>query len=481
MSNSQLCNSGLVDPRHWLALLPLPDDRPAYLGLAMAVRGMAMDGRIAVGAILPSERALALALGLSRTTITRAYGELVASGWARARQGSGTVVTLPSSARLPSLPLVPGLRTDAIDLSAAAGMAPSGTSAIIRRALDWLPATLNSAGYEPFGAPHLRRLVAQWYDARGLATHPGQVVITAGAMTAVSVALHTLLSPGQRIAVDSPTYPGALGAIEAVRARAVSVPLVGGWDVPGWASVLRRSRPQAAYLIPDFHNPTGLLMPQSQREELSHLLRDHDCVAIVDETLAELDLDAVARPAPFASFDPAAVSIGSLSKVLWGGIRIGWLRCPPELLDAVRTRTVQLGLGASALDQLVATSYLENPDAVRAEVVDRLRRARTEWQRLLAERLPSWTMRSPAGGLALWVELPRRASTELALAASTHRLVLATGPLFSADRTHAHRVRLPLTLPVEVIPQAVDRLAAAWADVEAGVGGGGATPTALAL
>jgi DNA-binding transcriptional MocR family regulator len=89
-------------------------------------------------------------------------------------------------------------------------------------------------------------------------------------------------------------------------------------------------------------------------------------------------------------------------------------------------------------------------------------------------------MESPAGGLALWVELPRRASTELALAASTHRLVLATGPLFSADRTHANRVRLPLTLPLEAIPEAVERLAAAWADVEAGVAGG-ATPTSLAL
>jgi DNA-binding transcriptional MocR family regulator len=76
--------------------------------------------------------------------------------------------------------------------------------------------------------------------------------------------------------------------------------------------------------------------------------------------------------------------------------------------------------------------------------------------------------------------LPRRASTELALAASAHRLVVATGPLFSADRTHANRVRLPLTLPPDAIPEAVDRLAAAWADVEAGVVGG-ATPRALAL
>jgi DNA-binding transcriptional MocR family regulator len=464
-----------VDPNPWRALLPLADDLPGYLALARGVRGMAMDGRLASGARLPSERTLALTLGLSRTTITRAYGELIASGWARSRQGSGTTITLPTGERSPSLPLVPGLRTDAIDLSAAAGLAPDGTAAIIRNALDWLPATLNSAGYEPFGAPHLRRRIADWYAGRGLATDPDQVVVTAGAMTAVSVALHALLGPGERIVVDSPTYPGALGAIEAVRARPVSVPLVSGWDLAGWAEALRRSKARAAYLIPDFHNPTGLLMPAAQRVELAALLAAHGCVAIVDETLVELNLSGGSLPAPFAAADTGALSIGSLSKVLWGGIRIGWLRCPPSLLDIVRTSTVRLGLGPSALDQLVATSYLENPAAVRAEVVDRLRRARGEWQRLLAEQLPSWKVATPAGGLALWVELPRRASTELALAAATHQLLVAAGPLFSADRTHTNRVRLPLTLPPEAIPTAVDRLAAAWADVDAGVSGAGST------
>ncbi|MCC6497598.1 MAG: PLP-dependent aminotransferase family protein [Propionibacteriaceae bacterium] len=458
-----------MDTRHWLELLPLPADVPAYLALARAIRGLAMDGRVGAGARLPSERTLAAALGVSRTTVTRAYGELVASGWARARQGSGTTIALPSGERAPSLPLIPGLRTDAIDLSAAAGLAPAGTEAIIRSSLDWLPATLNSAGYEPFGAPHLRRRIADWYSARGLVTDPGQVVVTAGAMTAVSVAMHALLNPGDRIVVDSPTYPGAIGAIEVVRARAVSVPLVAGWDLAGWGEALRRSKARAAYLIPDFHNPTGLLMPQAQREDLAGLLGQHNCVPVVDETLAELNLAGSAMPAPFAALDPRAVSIGSLSKVLWGGIRIGWLRCPPALLDAVRTRAVQLGLGASALDQLVATSYFEDPAPVREEVVRRLDTACDRWLQALAVRLPSWQVARPDGGLALWVELPRRASSELALAAAAHRLVLAPGPRFSADRTHANRLRLPLTLPPEVIEEAVERLAATWDDVLRGV------------
>lgn len=460
-----------MDFHHWSELLPLPDELPGYLAVARGIRGMAMDGRLAAGARLPSERALAVVLGVSRTTITRAYGELVASGWARARQGSGTTIILPTGERAPSFPLIPGLRTDAIDLSAAAGLAPAGAEAIIRSALDWLPSTLNSAGYEPFGAPHLRRRIADWYGARGLATDPDQIVVTSGAMMAVSVAMHTLLGPGERILVDSPTYPGALGAIQAARARAVSVPLVSGWDLGGWDEALRRSKAAAAYLIPDFHNPTGLLMPAAQREELAALLARYGCVPIVDETLVELNLSGRSMPAPFAAASGQAISIGSLSKMLWGGIRIGWLRCPATVLDGVRLRAIQLGLGASALDQLVATSYFEEAAPVRAEVVHRLGLARDTWLAELADRLPDWRVLPPDGGLALWVELPRRVSSELALAAAAHRLLLTPGPRFSADRTQTNRLRLPLTLPPDVIGEAVTRLVAAWDDVVGGVRG----------
>lgn len=440
---------------------------------------MAMEGRLATGTRLPSERALAEVLGLSRTTVTRAYGELVATGWARARQGSGTTIRLPAGARIPSLPLVPGQPTDAIDLSAAAGLAPARTEALIRRAMDWLPATLNSAGYEPFGAPHLRDRIAAWYVNRGLPTTPDQIIVTPGAMAAVSVAFHLLLSPGARVVVDSPTYPGALGVLAAVRGRPVPVALHSAWDLDAWAAALRRSGARCAYLIPDFHNPTGLVLPDRQRAVVSALFRDQGCTAVVDETLVELDFDTAGQQ-PFAGFDPGAITVGSLSKTLWGGIRIGWLRCPSRLVESVRAKAVQLSLGASALDQLIATTYLEQPQSLRDEVVGSLRSARDRWLTELTLRLPDWRAEPPAGGLALWVELPRRSAAELATAAAAHGLVVAPGPVFSVDRTHQNRIRLPLTLPSAVIPEAVARLAAAWADVIAGPTTG-ALPNRLAL
>jgi DNA-binding FadR family transcriptional regulator len=128
-------------------LLPLSADTPAYVGLAHGIRGMVMDGRLATGSRLPSERMLADMLGLSRTTVTRAFGELVDSGWAVARQGSGTTVRLPVTDCAPTHSLVPTPRHDTIDLSAAAGLAPEGTADLVRRALEWLPATLAGAGY----------------------------------------------------------------------------------------------------------------------------------------------------------------------------------------------------------------------------------------------------------------------------------------------------------------------------------------------
>ena len=104
-------------------------------------------------------------------------------------------------------------------------------------------------------------------------------------------------------------------------------------------------------------SPTGLVLPDRQRAVVSALFRDQGCTAVVDETLVELDFDTAGQQ-PFAGFDPGAITVGSLSKTLWGGIRIGWLRCPSRLVESVRAKAVQLSLGASALDQLIATTYL---------------------------------------------------------------------------------------------------------------------------
>lgn len=445
-------------------LLPATGE-PAYRALARGIRRSLMAGNLTAGSLLPSERELAERLGLSRTTITRAYRELVGTGWARSRQGSGTRVLLPVGQRSATLPLIPGLRTDAIDLAAAAGLAPPGTEKLIRSALDWLPSALASAGYEPFGASHLREQIARWYHRRGVETSPDQVIVTAGAMAAISVAVHSLIPAGRRVLVDSPTYPGAMAAIRGAGGRPVGVGLGRDWDLQRWRQALRGGGVVAAYLIADFHNPTGLVMSEQTRVALAAMLRQSGCTPVVDETLVELDLDDSGTPTPWAALDGRGICVGSVSKVLWGGVRIGWLRAPADQVDRLKETALRLSLGPSALDQLVATSFLEDQAAILPDVLERMRRARQTWLTGLARHLPQWQVRRPVGGLALWVELPDLRASDLALAAEDHGLVVTPGAAFSPDATLADRIRLPLTLPPEVVDEAVGRLASAWRDL----------------
>lgn len=445
-------------------LLPFPAGQPAYLALARDIRQMVMDGRLAPGSRLPAERTLAVALGVSRTTVTAAYGRLVEAGWASARQGSGTLVRLPERDR--TLSQAAGSRA-VLDLRAAAGVAVPAVASLVARGLEWLPKVLASPGYENFGAPHLRERIAAWFEARGVPTTPAQIVVTPGALTAFGVALRTTVGPGAQVLVDDPTYPDALAVVEGARARISALPLGDeGWDPDAWAAALRRDRPAAAYLVPDFHNPTGRLMPDEVRRELAELLRRSGCVAIVDETLVGLDLDGGGPVTPWAVLDDGALTVGSLSKVVWGGIRIGWLRCPEGLVEQVREHQVQLNLGASALDQLVATSYLEDPAPVRDELLARMREAREAWLDDLDWNLPDWRVERPRGGLALWVELPRPLSTELATAAGRHGLRLSPGSRFSPGGGQAGRLRLPLTVAPGIISDAVNRLADTWQEVD---------------
>ena len=153
---------------------------PAYLGIADALRLLVTDGRIPPGTRLPSERELTDVLGVSRTTVTRAYGELRDRGYLESRQGSGSVTRLPAVAGggVDNL-LSPGRSADgAIDLTCAAPVAPTGIAQGYEHAVAELPAYLTGTGYYPSGVPALRESIAQWYDDRGLPTTPDQVLVT---------------------------------------------------------------------------------------------------------------------------------------------------------------------------------------------------------------------------------------------------------------------------------------------------------------
>ncbi|HET6395718.1 MAG TPA: PLP-dependent aminotransferase family protein [Pseudoxanthomonas sp.] len=454
-----------------LAALVGPFDRdPAYRGLCQALQALIGDGRIPLGTRLPSERSVSRALGVSRNTVTRAYADLAASGFASARQGSGTYAAAPPERRHAHDRALRSLDAQsaqgAIDLTCAAGAASHGIAAAYARALAQLPAYLGGDGYLPSGLPALQARIAASYARRGLPTRAEQIVITSGALAAIAIVARALSRPGDRITVESPGYPNAIEALRLGGGRLVSSPLADplgdeGWDLPGIEATLRQTAPRLAYLIPDFQNPTGFLMDDATRARYAAALRAAGTVAIVDETLQATRLSRAPMPAPFALHAADAITVGSASKLGWGGLRVGWIRAPREQVERIVATRAQMDLGSSLFDQLVACELLDAGDPYAA------RRERSRGQRdalvaALRAHLPDWRFRLPDGGLTLWVRLPRGSATRLAAEAGRAGVLVAPGPVFAADGGLDQWLRLPYARPEEQLAEAVRRLAAAW-------------------
>ncbi|MFC7303104.1 PLP-dependent aminotransferase family protein [Streptomyces monticola] len=439
--------------------------RPGYRALAQGVRTLLMDGRIALHTRLPAERELAAALGVSRATVTSAYDLLREESYARSRRGAGTWTVLPEGQQ-PSNVAAYIDEDDVIDLALAAPFAPQ---AELGRALAAVGGTVErhaaTAGYHPYGIPQLRAAVADRFTRRGLPTLPDQILITSGAQQAVSLVLDLLGRPGDRVLVENPSYANVLDAIRRGGLRTLPVPVTeDGWECEVAESALRQSAPRLAYLIPDFHNPTGRLMPTEARLRLIEAARRTGAWLVVDETLTDIALD-VPAPAPFASLAGRGaaeqlLTVGSLSKTHWGGLRIGWVRASSQLITELATHRVPTDIASSVLDQLVAVELIARTDAVLAERLPLLRAQREALVTALAEQLPEWRWQLPPGGLGLWVDLGSPLASSLATAALEHGVRIEGGARFGVDPgTHEHRLRIPYTLPADLCVQAVQRLA----------------------
>lgn len=442
---------------------------PAYRELADVVRLLIMDGRIPLEVALPSERALAQALGLSRTTVTAAYAALREQGFLSGGQGSRGRTGIPHRTVPVSAPGV-ALPDGILDLAYASLPA---TGEVVHRAfadaLSDLPALLPGFGYDAVGFPALREAIAERYTAAGVPTTPSQILVTSGAQHALNIVLRTLAGRQHKVLVDHPTYPNALDAIRASGSRIIPVPLppatsagaaTPGWDMDMMVAALQEQRPAMAYVVPDFHNPTGRLMSDLQRRRLVRAAAAAGTVLVVDETLRELNLDG-GSTSPLAAFSPAVVSIGSLSKSHWAGLRTGWIRAEEDLLSRfIATRTT-MDLGGPVVEQLAAAGMVRSLDEPLGARLATLRENRAVLMDLLAEHLPDWRPERPAGGLTVWCRLPAASSTALAVIAPEFGIRLAAGPRFGAGGAFEQYLRVPFTLPPDKLEAAVLALRAA--------------------
>ena len=295
--------------------------------------------------------------------------------------------------------------------------------------------------------------------------------MTAGAQHAFMLLLRVLAGAGDRVMVDHPTYPNALDAIRAIGARAVPVAMLAdGWDLDMCAATLRQAAPRLAYLIPDFHNPTGHTLPAADREQLVALARATRTPLVIDETMVELRLDAgragAARRWP--RYDPAGdivITAGSMSKAFWAGLRIGWIRASPTLVQRLGLARASVDMSSPIVEQLVAAELLDDADALLDAHRAALRSRRDVLAAALEAALPEWRFERPRGGLALWVELGAPRSSALAAVADRHGVRVAAGPRFGIDGAFERFVRVPYALPEGQLTTAVERLSVAWRSV----------------
>ncbi|MGD9484335.1 PLP-dependent aminotransferase family protein [Streptomyces sp. TRM70308] len=457
---------------------------PAYRALADGVRLLVLEGRVPVGARLPAERELAGALAVSRTTVAAAFEALRAEGFLASRRGAGSWTAVPAGSPPPSRslePLPPESAGTVIDLACAALPAPEPhLSQAFTSALADLPPYASTHGDYPAGLPDLRQAVADRYTARGLPTMPEQVMITTGAMGAVAAICRLLVPRGERVAVEHPSYANVLHLMRDVGVRLVPVAMadrLAGWELPAWRQALRAAAPRMAYVVADFHNPTGALADDTQRRDLVAAARAAGTTLVVDETMADLALEeatAAAPPRPVAAFDPGGatvITIGSASKAVWAGLRIGWVRATPDVIRNLTAARAWADLGSPVLEQLAVTRLLTDGGWERAVAVRRAE-ARAHRDALVAavgEHLPDWEFTVPRGGLTLWVRTGGLSGSRIAEAGERLGVRVPSGPRFGVDGAFEGYVRLPFTVSGPVATEAAVRLAAA-ARVVAGGG-----------
>lgn len=449
-----------LTPAHRLVALlgPWRQNGAGRERLAGALRSLILEGCVAVESRLPAERTLAGALGVSRATVTGAYDRLRDQGYIESRQGAGSWVTLPGGHRAAPDAVVGG---PGLDMRIAALPAPTVLEELFAAAAGELPRWLDHHGYDPLGVPTLRRAIAARFDRRGLPTRPEQILVTNGALHALDLTIRAALPRGRRVVVELPSYPAALDAFRAGGARLMPVPITDdGWDLDAVEAAAREDRPALAYLMPDFHNPTGLVMDAGARRRAMRSLEQADALTVIDETFVELALDDVRLPAPAASFaSRRTVTIGSLSKSVWGGLRVGWARADPALIHRMAAVRAASDLASPLFEQLVAAYALDRLDDILAERRELIRTRRDALAHAVDELLPEWCYAVPAGGLFMWVELPGPVSTSLSIEAGHRGLQLTPGPRFAAAGLLERQLRLPFTLAPDQLARAVEILA----------------------
>lgn len=317
------------------------------------------------------------------------------------------------------------------------------------------------------GLPQAREAVAMLLqDTQGQIVDPAEVLVTSGGIEGLQLLTRTFLEPGDRVLVEAPTYLGAIMAFTGFEADVEGVPVdADGLQIDALEAALARGRaPKLLYVIPDHQNPSGLSLSAERRHALVALCRRHHVLVVEDVAYRELAFDGSAQPSLWSLAPDVVVQIGTFSKILMPGFRLGWAVGPHAVVQALTAAKQNTDQCAGALGQLLMARYV-----TEGHLAGTLARARPLYERrarlmldALATHMPAdvtWTR--PAGGFFLWVTAPPDIDTQ-ALVASATRLGIAyvPGAPFYPDGRGTNQLRLAYSrVEEDTIDEGIRRLA----------------------
>ena len=455
---------------------------PLYLQIRNQIRNLILSGDLPVGTRLPPERSLAGSLGVNRTTVSTAYNELAADGLVEGRVGLGTVVCpLPSAARsagddfLPQSlswqeffhatgeqarePLIRELMALCAqeNVISLAGGVPAPDLYPVERFASAVDKVLRQHGqallqYCPTeGHLAFRETLTDLAAKRGITTSPANILVLAGSQQGLDLIARALISPGDLVIIGVPSYLGAIQIFRAAGARLVGVPVdQNGIRTDVLERVLTRYRPQLIYTLPTFQNPSGAVMDSERRQALLSLAQRYQIPILEDDPYGELYFDAP-PPSPIKSFDSHGhvMYLSTFSKMLFPGIRIGWMVAPRPVIDHLASFKQHADLHSNTLAQwalgdFIQQGWLDEHLLVLREAYPR------RYQSMMAalrKHVP-WGLRwnEPKGGIYLWCHLQAGLhSRDLLAEAVKHRVAFVSGEAFHADGGGQDAFRLNFT------------------------------------
>lgn len=485
-------------------LLPSLDwnsSKPISLQLQEQIREHLQSKALRVGERLPSTRHLAERLGIHRSTVALAYQELWAQGWLDQRPGAAPRVR----ARLGAAPESPVARPPSFDWGRLASD-PTREALAAHRALQANHASEDSINFANLhmdprlfpadafraclaramkregaalltygdrqGYLPLRAFLARRMALHGVEATPDQVLITNGSQQALDLILRMVAQPGRAIAVETPTYSLFLPLLRMKGLRAVEIPYgADGMDLRLLEAAFERERPALVYTMPNFQNPTGRSSSQANREGLLDLCTRYQVPILEDGFEEEMKYFGRIIP-PIKAMDRSGLVAycGSFSKVLFAGVRIGWIVAPRSCIEPLLALRHFSEIMPTMIPHAAVHEFCER--GLYDLHVSRLHRVYRRRMQVALRALrqaidPAWAeWEEPKGGYLIWLKLKaaNRSREDWLAAFCAERVLVSPGNLYSPSRSHATWVRLSISLLDEAeIQEGVRRLARALA------------------